>query len=136
MKEIWKIIELFKEYVDKYSNDAKVLDEWEYAVIDDGQSFLYWTREYSYLTLISKKFGFIKWLVENDKIDTDKIEEKSEYTFIKNGWWEHIIEDVLMLLSISDTPIEDLCRYLKDDATEEVDTLLKGIKKSCESLWI
>ena len=39
-----------------------------------------------------------------------------------------------MLLSISDTPIEDLCRYLKDDATEEVDTLLKGIKKSCESL--
>jgi hypothetical protein len=25
---------------------------------------------------------------------------------------------------------------LKDDATEKVDTLLKGLKKSCESLWL
>lgn len=56
---------------------------------------------------------FIKRLVDNDKIDLDKIEKKSEYTFIKNGWWEHIIEDVLMLLSISETPIEDLIYYLK-----------------------
>ena len=90
MKEIWKLIELFKEYVDKYSNDAKVLDEWEYVVIDDGQSFLYWTREYSYLTLISKKFGMVKWLVENDKIDFENnylsisktyIEEYPKYAY-------------------------------------------------------
>jgi hypothetical protein len=105
MKEIWKLIELFKEYVDKYSNDAKVLDEWEYAVIDDGQSFLYWTREYSYLTLISKSFWFIKWLVENDKIDLDKVE------FV--GEWTTKYQSLLMLLSISDTPIEDLISYLK-----------------------
>ena len=110
MKEIWKLIELFKEYVDKYSNDAKVLDEWEYVVIDDGQSFLYWTREYSYLTLISKKFGFIKWLVENDKIDFE-----NNYLSISKTYIEEYprYESLLMLLSISDTPIEDLISYLK-----------------------
>ena len=110
MKEIWKLIELFKEYVDKYSNDAKVLDEWEYVVIDDGQSFLYWTREYSYLTLISKKFGFIKWLVENDKIDFE-----NNYLSISKTYIEEYpkYESLLMLLSISDTPIEDLILYLK-----------------------
>lgn len=63
--------------------------------------------------LISKECWFIKWLVENDKIDIDKVEEKSEYTFIKNGWWEHIIEDVLMLLAIKDEPIRFLCEILK-----------------------
>jgi hypothetical protein len=110
-KEIWKLIELFKEYVDKYSNDAKVLDEWEYVVIDDGQSFLYWTREYSYLTLISKKFWFIKWLVENDKIDVEKEIKNSELNWLH----EHYLREdcLLMLLSISDTPIEDLISYLK-----------------------
>ena len=108
-----KLIELFKEYVDKYSNDAKVLDEWEYVVIDDGQSFLYWTREYSYLTLISKKFWFIKWLVENDKIDFSnlKIEELTSWTDLFYSFSK--TEVLLMLLSISDTPIEDLISYLK-----------------------
>ena len=117
MKEIWKLIELFKEYVDKYSNDAKVLDEWEYAVIDDGQSFLYWTREYSYLTLISKKFWFIKWLVENDKIDFSKFEyminikaPKRELYYTKAGFHT---EALLMLLSIQDEPINFLISILK-----------------------
>lgn len=117
-KEIWKLIELFKEYVDKYSNDAKVLDEWEYAVIDDGQSFLYWTREYSYLTLISKKFWFIKWLVDNDKIDRDEIIINSDFMPIafdrkweKYEWSEE--KQLLMLLSIQDEPIEFLVSILK-----------------------
>ena len=109
MKEIWKLIELFKEYVDKYSNDAKVLDEWEYVVIDDGQSFLYWTREYSYLTLISKKFGFIKWLVENDKIDFKKL--TVNYIYHDDEWsWE---KELLMQLAIQEKPIEFLVSILK-----------------------
>ena len=115
-EKIWmeKLIELFKEYVDKYSNDAKVLDEWEYAVIDDGQSFLYWTREYSYLTLISKKFGFIQWLVENDKID---IESYCRITSIERKWEKDVYRDevdsLLMLLAIQDEPIRFLCEILK-----------------------
>jgi hypothetical protein len=29
--------------------------------------------------ILSKKMGFIKWLVENDKIDRDKLIEKSDF---------------------------------------------------------
>jgi len=67
--------------------------------------------------LISKEYGFIKWLVENEKIDKDKL-YKSEY---KPYFWNRTTnafswfwaEDcLLMLLSISDTPIEDLISYL------------------------
>lgn len=125
MKEIWKLIELFKEYVDKYSNDAKVLDEWEYVVIDDGQSFLYWTREYSYLTLISKKFWFVKWLVENEKIKSEWIKPRADLVkevsiidretkkliWIENQYTE--VEQLLMYLSIQDKPIEFLASILK-----------------------
>ena len=109
MKEIWmeKLIELLNEYEQ---------EEWCWGL-------KYWKLHNKYyddydqkdeeIRLISKWYGFIKWLVENDKIDIQKMEEKSEYTFLKKRWWEHIIEDVLMLLSISDTPIEDLISYLK-----------------------
>lgn len=66
----------------------------------------------------TKRFGFIKWLVDNDKIDKDKL-YKSEY---KPYFWNRTTnafswfwaEDILlMLLSISDTPIDDLISYLK-----------------------
>ena len=73
--------------------------------------------------LISKEYGFIKRLVENDKIDIEKI-ENSEYYLIdwfyyneRKKFWIEWLDDVekilLMLLSISDTPIEDLISYLK-----------------------
>ena len=107
-----KLIELFKEYVDNHWTDTKDIEK-EYWVIDYWQWFQYWTREYLYEIIVSKKFWFIKWLVENEKIDIDKVEEKSEYKFIKNGWWEHIIEDVLMLLAIEDEPINFLISILK-----------------------
>lgn len=66
--------------------------------------------------IISKQFWFIKWLVENDKIDFDKIIEKSEY-LIEYRWNkidQNMTENtLLMLLSISSSPIEDLISYLK-----------------------
>ena len=59
--------------------------------------------------IISKKFWFIKWLVENDKIDTSKI----KCWYIYNDTEEDKVKNVIMNLSISDTPIEDLISYLK-----------------------
>ena len=120
-KEIWieKLIELLCEYLwEEY--------HWEYFE---------WYRDIEIpqrLDSLSELKPFIKWLVENDKINLEKV---------KINWLNYVNDEILenkilMLLSISDTPIEDLCGYLKDDATEEVDTLLKGIKKSCESLWL
>lgn len=82
--------------------------------------------------IISKKFWFIKWLVENEKIDYKKIEKKiwieehkAEFP-ITQYWYVYDMElwsissgdysdyeSLLMLLSISNSPIEDLILYLE-----------------------
>ena len=68
--------------------------------------------------ICSKKFWFIKWLVENDKIDLEKVEKKfyneiciTDYWDKDRAYWKSDL--VISVLSISDTPIEDLISYLK-----------------------
>lgn len=106
-----KLIDLLNKHRREKVKKQSWITQWHY----NGYTFSLdnLKAQQAELLIISKQYWFIKRLVDNDKIDTDKIEEKSEYTFIKNGWWEHIIEDVLMLLSISNSPIEDLISYLK-----------------------
>ena len=60
---------------------------------------------------LSKKFWFIKWLVENDKIDLDN----EELTSLMSELWERRkpVKCLLMLLSIQDEPIRFLCDILK-----------------------
>ena len=65
--------------------------------------------------IIGKHYGFIKWLVDNDKIDRDRI-LKEDWVFRKKFYdleFARIEDRMLMLLSISDTPIQDLCVWLK-----------------------
>jgi len=57
--------------------------------------------------IISKKYGFIERLVENDKIDIKKVKE-----------WEIMLsrndkENIIWKLSIQDNPIDYLCSILK-----------------------
>jgi len=113
-----KLIELLNEYEKKavvhwyewYWQDVLMC-----RYIKDG--FEFYTDEATTIA-ISKYYWFIKWLVENDKIDKDKL-YKSEYKpYFWNRttnafswfWAENIL---LMLLAISDTPIEDLISYLR-----------------------
>ena len=60
---------------------------------------------------------FIKWLVENDKIDREKMwrfkAERKNTQIISIANKSDFYLSLLMLLSISDTPIEDLLLYLK-----------------------
>jgi len=73
--------------------------------------------------LISKEYGFIWWLVENDKIDFDIANSdisKDIVLWREPDFYDFMIyrrfldeEKLLMLLSISDTPIDDLVSYLK-----------------------
>jgi len=80
-----------------------------------------WEFPISELEIISKKFWFIQWLVDNNKINFSNIKRIiKDYEVEDNGVLE--LEDLdfvtkeetlLMLLSISDTPIEDLILYLK-----------------------
>lgn len=72
--------------------------------------------------LISHRYWFIKWLVNNNKIDLDMVREKLWIPCcVWYGSWRIIavkdVEDygqVLMLLAISDNPIKFLLSILKD----------------------
>jgi hypothetical protein len=76
------------------------------------------------MMLVSKYYWLIKRLVENDKIDKKKIDTRlvrnveshydEEWYWVENSYEDYSDTDtLLMLLSISDKPIEDLISYLK-----------------------
>lgn len=92
-----KLIELLNEYV-------KELWIWDYVWWHNKKT----VENSDYI--ISKKFWFIKWLVENDKIDLLQLDNRIALSMSIEF---NKVERVLMALSISDTPIDDLCGYLK-----------------------
>ena len=114
MKESWleKLIELFRDYVENYWNDTKdpTIDN---VVIYDWQWFYFGARFYSDEKVLSKKFWFIKRLVENDKIDLMKLKKWIEDNKFYCAKWGKITNMLLMLLSIQDNPIEFLISILK-----------------------
>ena len=81
------------------------------------------------LLAVSKFNWFIKWLVDNDKIDREKIDWLKLIPTLtyqnmiedcdcwKSHWHPYTfagyVDELLMLLSISDTPIDDLISYLR-----------------------
>ena len=117
-----KFIELLNEYekeVKKSEIVWSIDNDWDicrqtYEWVDYNE----YTEYMNTNNLISKSFWFIKWLVENDKIDNYRIDN-----VVKDCWTDEIwvyycecywvYESLLMLLSISDTPIDDLINYLK-----------------------
>ncbi len=69
-------------------------------------------------TLISKKYWFIKWLVENEKIDFDNRDLKDKYMeyFERYPYYPYTdfsLTWLIMLLSIQDEPINFLISILK-----------------------
>lgn len=89
--EMEKLIELLNQFEDT--------DNWEN----------WYQVKFRESKIISKKFWFIKRLVENDKIDRERINDR---------WGDmsvHFTDEELfiMSLSISNAPIEDLISYLK-----------------------
>ena len=104
-----KLLNLLQEFYwenRKFSNDNWLLTMTNWVENLSGA--------YAQTYIISKQGWFIKWLVENDKIDT---ESYCRITSIERKWEKDVYRDevdsLLMLLSISDTPIEDLISYLK-----------------------
>jgi hypothetical protein len=109
-KESWltKLIELLNEY-------DKPLGWYYEDWVLDCKLNLYEYMAYEWIC--SARYWFIKWLVENDKIDLDKVKEiwiKHNGRMDVDGLYRFsVYERLLMLLAISDTPIEDLISYLK-----------------------
>ena len=99
-----KIIELLREYYDMYSYvehnwvicDWEIDEEWEINIYRDLTS-----------EIISKKFGFIKRLVDNDKISVLNIDNRIALSEYKN------YERIIIYLAISDNPIKDLIDLLR-----------------------
>lgn len=112
-----KLIEL----VYYYNFEVKTFEVWIWLPNSDTD-YYWWTidkekeiRKYK-LMIISKEYWFIKRLVENNKIDLKEfhrlcwiINQDSEYW----NWTPKDYEQVIMYLSISDMPIEDLVSLLK-----------------------
>lgn len=120
-----KLIELLNKYlfelwrktiIERYDKDSLENVCWTFRWIVE------WEKNYPYTSIwwievISKKFWFIKWLVENEKIDMAKARYYWDKIYYKEYWvWDFCCADyefVIMLLSISDNPIQDLISLLK-----------------------
>lgn len=112
-----KLLQLLNEFypVDQWKKEYYIENSMVYVRdYDDDDIFNY---EIFTLNIISKKFWFIQWLVENNKVNRIKeVINDIEYY----GHWQ--IENVdcysqydslLMLLAIQDDPIEFLVPLLK-----------------------
>lgn len=92
-----KLIELLSRY-GKDDDWCLVRVEWNVRKIDE-------------MLIISKQYWFIKWLVDNDNINREEIKYSNLYIPLEKDFNKD--DRLIMLLSISDTPIDDLISYLK-----------------------
>lgn len=126
------LLKLLKQYWKETFNDETLL-RIDYEENTDCFSWMYQPAPWIKLqqgqiletpVVFSKSFGFIEWLVENDKIDFEKyrIIDTRKYLhqhIIGNACYVDIRTDVpnyefiLALLSIQDEPIEFLISILK-----------------------
>jgi hypothetical protein len=102
-----KLIELLNEY------DGDVLEYW---FVDEDirrkvKNFDNEKNTWKSVVWYTKQFWFIKWLVENEKIDFKKLENLNKFNdilYLRTAYY-----GLLMLLSIQDNPIEFLVSILK-----------------------
>lgn len=86
--------------------------DWTFYWIDcDWETEVAWSDA----LICSKKNLFIKRLIENDKVETNNLSLQAFKNIFGGCWFVEVsdLEVLLMLLAISDTPIEDLISYLK-----------------------
>ena len=106
-----KLVELLNEY-DGYWDYNE--DYWPYMPWMDRDA--YWYHKYY---IISKEYWFIERLVENDYINMNKVERDaiSYFTDESPVYWDKIwTTRLIMMLSVSNSPIKDLIYYLgKED---------------------
>lgn len=112
-----KFIRLVNEYLWDKQNWLYCRREIEDGIYDSFFHTEDWEGIIEEAQIISKSFGFIEWLVEQDRIDTDIVYKKwfSAKTYDKDEFWEYFepYEEILMLLAIQDNPIEFLISILK-----------------------
>jgi hypothetical protein len=102
-----KLIELLNKHRREKVNKQSWITEWHYNAFTFSLDNISWQQ--AELLIISKQYWFIKWLVENEKIDFKKL--TVNYIYHDDEWsWE---KELLMQLAIQDEPIEFLVSILK-----------------------
>lgn len=114
MKKLLKLVRLLKEYeewkVEKYWiwNYIWLLDKDLWIIFADRfPDRVYISQDESRAIIISKGYNFIKWLVDNDKIDLLKLDNRIALLDFNK------VDRVLMALSIQESPIEYLISILR-----------------------
>ena len=98
-----------RKYIQECWGDIVYSDYDKVATLEDLE------YNYRYIRfLLSTEAMFIKRLVENDKIDRKKFYEKNILKWFVTITKEEKADSIIMNLSISDTPIDDLVSYLKN----------------------
>jgi hypothetical protein len=96
-----KLIELLNEYTNKHSLCIRMSEPYKWVYLQYDENFT--------VDIISKQFWFIKWLVDNDKINIEEI----QYFWTDDMKEAYSIEEnLLMLLAIQDNPTEFLISVL------------------------
>jgi len=107
---------LFWQWTGNFKRKHYAKNHWRLIIDTDEDYEVY---DYSDRDICGKDVGFIKWLVDNDKIDHKKA--NLFYTYYFDETWDNRdyykayteYESLLMLLSIQDNPIEFLISILK-----------------------
>ena len=118
---IWAIMEKLIELLNEYEKEKKSWFTWR--SIDSYDNCVYgvdcdWETEITmYSDLYSKQYWFIKRLIKENKIDIERLHKIVDYRLeIKENYvnaHDYNSDCLLMLLAISDTPIEFLISILK-----------------------
>ena len=97
-----------RKYIQECWGDIVYSDYNKVATLEDLE------YNYRYIRFIlSPEAMFIKWLIDNDKIDLMKLKKWIEDNKFYCAKWGKITNMLLMLLSIQDNPIEFLISILK-----------------------
>lgn len=96
----------------KETRFTKIVSDYEFFACNN-----FWDMWLWYETIFSKKYWFIKWLVENNKIDIERLHKIVDYILVIKGSYvnahDYNSDCLLMLLSIQDSPIQFLIDNIK-----------------------
>lgn len=106
--KVTKLIELLNEYAEQLKFISKRKIEDNKVVVGNAWPAM------SELMLISKSYWFIKWLVENEKIEYKNLNKIHARKWLNVLIEQELYEDLIMLLSIQDRPIVFLISILKN----------------------
>ena len=120
------LVDLLNKYLKETMEKNEDIGEYLNYAEDWRRTFLYeidWAfYEVNECVILSKRYGFIKWLIEKDKIDFSKVRGVYKNKLVCNPTYNdagitYVIykkyERLLMLLSIQDDPIEFLVSILR-----------------------